>query len=83
MVAVWDSVRHYPGTSMEVPSNDVVMLFGIHDANRNVYRLTLGILRYLYGQNDGLDVQLRPLSPVARSSGGPARAVSSKTGFHA
>jgi len=40
------------------------MLFGIHDANRNVYRLTLGIPRYLYGQNDGHDVQLRPLSPV-------------------
>jgi hypothetical protein len=60
----WQSVRNDEGGIVSVSNHDLTMLFGVYDAQQNVYRRTLGILRFLYGHTTDIEVDLRPMSPI-------------------
>lgn len=62
--AYWVAVKDDPSSVADVPVDDVVMLFGVHDAHVDLYRLILAVLRHMYGHTPNVELQLRPISPI-------------------
>ncbi len=63
LMNLWDSVR--PGKhGASIPGFRLALLFGLYDNEQNIVRLLVGILRYLYGHAQTIDVMYRPMSPI-------------------
>jgi hypothetical protein len=65
LLASWAQARTLR-RDVQVRAFALFVLFGVHDTIQNIGRLSLAILRYIYGHTDSLDVRLRPSSPVDR-----------------
>jgi hypothetical protein len=60
---IWNEVRRtkIPGS---VPGFNLALVFGVYDREQDIARLLVGILRYLYGHTNAIDVMYRPISPI-------------------
>jgi len=63
LLQLWSNVRENRRGG-HVPTLTLLHLFGIVDAEQNVVRITLAILRFLYGNTEEVTYQRRPRSPI-------------------
>jgi len=47
-----------------VPGDQFTLVFGLYDAQVELYRLFVGILRWLYGHTGAIEVESGPISPI-------------------
>ncbi|MCH8901243.1 MAG: hypothetical protein IIC88_02985 [Chloroflexi bacterium] len=65
---LWQRVREHGLQETPVTGFDLVDVFALYDAQVNVVRLCLGILRHFYRHTDAVEVTLRPLTPIIGES---------------
>lgn len=63
LLQLWSNVRH-DHRAGHLPTLTLVHLFGLVDSEQNVVRITLAILRFLYGNSPEVRYQRRPRSPI-------------------
>jgi hypothetical protein len=60
----YSRVRDSRSDREAVPVWELASVYALHDSQHNIVRLTMGILRHLYGHTKGVDVMLRPVTPI-------------------
>ena len=60
---LWETVREQKSGG-ELSGSVLTSLFGLHDSEQDIVRITLGILRFLYDKTESIEVNSRPRSPI-------------------